>query len=310
MSGHLKQHFDNLVNLPLPGQLDSSPLMNIPGGTMLTNYENYLSGSGKSAGTVEKRIHAIKMLEREMGDLLRLDAQDLDDYMAGKMGKASPEYRKSIRASIQSFYRWATTRGLIERDPAYEMPVVKVPRPLPRPVDEDAFEFAYYASEDEARAMILLGGMGGLRLSEITHLHMDNREGNLLRVTGKGNKERIVPMNAMLVAALDGIENAGRYGYYFANPYRSFEPWSIGYVADQIKKHLPKKYSAHNLRHRAASVAYGATKDIRSVQEFLGHSNVNTTQIYTAVTSDALKAVGEATSLRATFPNIEVAKAA
>jgi site-specific recombinase XerD len=178
------------------------------------------------------------------------------------------------------------------------MPAIKIPRPLPRPVPEQELLFAYYQSEDEARAMISLASMAGLRLSEVTHLHMDNREGNVLRVMGKGSKERLVPLNETVLADLMAIENKGRYGYYFANPYSSFAPYSISYVAKQITKHLPKKYSAHNLRHRAASVAYGATKDIRAVQEFLGHSNVNTTQIYTAVTSDALIAVGDATGFK------------
>lgn len=272
---------------------------------MFEDYRNYLVGSGKATGTVETRMAAIVNLSKVVGDLLEVKAADLDKYMAEQMGFASPEYRKSIRASIQSFYRWATTRDLIAKDPAYDMPVVKVPRAIPRPVDEQAFEFAYYMSEDDDRAMILLGGMGGLRLSEITTLHMDQREGNQLRVKGKGGVTRIVPLNSMLAEALDRIEAKGRHGYYFANPYRNDQHYSIDYVADRIKKFLPAKYSAHSLRHRAASIAYGVTKDIRSVQEFLGHANVNTTQIYTAVTSEALKAVGDATSLKQSFPNLQ-----
>lgn len=272
---------------------------------MLEDYERYLAGSGKVPATVRKRVRAMENFSAVVGDLMLVKTQDIDNYMALKMASASPEYRKSIRASIQSFYRWATTRDLIDKDPAYSMPVVKVPRPMPRPVDEESFEFAYYMSEDEDRAMILLGGMGGLRLSEITTLHMDNREGNQLRVKGKGGVTRIVPLNSTLAAALDGIQNKGRYGYYFANPYTSHEHRSISYVAIRIKKFLPDKYSAHSLRHRAASIAYGVTKDIRSVQEFLGHANVNTTQIYTAVTSEALKAVGDATNLKQSFPHLQ-----
>lgn len=265
---------------------------------MREQYENFLTGSGKCEGTVKMRIRHLVALQKAKGNLLKLSSSDLDEYMAVNLAKASPEYRKSVRGSIQQFYRWATTRGHIPVDPAYAMPAIKIPRPLPRPVPEQELLFAYYQAEDQARAMISLASMAGLRLSEVTHLHMDNREGNILRVMGKGSKERLVPLNETVLADLLTIENQGRYGYYFANPYASFAPYSISYVAKQITKHLPKKYSAHNLRHRAASVAYGATKDIRAVQEFLGHSNVNTTQIYTAVTSDALIAVGDATGFK------------
>jgi integrase/recombinase XerC len=265
---------------------------------MREQFENYLTGSGKCDGTVKMRIRHLVALRKDKGELLKLTASDLDEYMAVNLREASPEYRKSVRGSIQQFYRWATTRGLIQVDPAYGLPPVKIPRPLPRPVPEQELLFAYYQAEDEARAMISLASMAGLRLSEVTHLHMDNREGSVLRVMGKGSKERLVPLNSTVLADLLVIEQKGRYGYYFANPYKSWQPYSISYVADKITKHLPKKYSAHNLRHRAASIAYGATKDIRAVQEFLGHSNVNTTQIYTAVTSDALIAVGDATGFQ------------
>jgi site-specific recombinase XerD len=306
MSSNIVDLFPKKETLEIPAKKFSVEKdTNFGGNKLLDKYENYLVGSGKAKGTVETRLYAMKNLEAVVGDLLKVTSSDLDNYMALKMANASPEYRKSIRASFQSFYRWATTRDLIAKDPAYDMPVVKVPRPMPRPVDEESFEFAYYMSEDEDRAMILLGGMGGLRLSEITTLHMDNREGNQLRVKGKGGVTRIVPLNATLAAALDGIENKGRYGYYFANPYTSHDHRSISYVAHRIKKFLPDKYSAHSLRHRAASIAYGVTKDIRSVQEFLGHANVNTTQIYTAVTSEALKAVGDATDLKQTFPQLQ-----
>jgi site-specific recombinase XerD len=261
---------------------------------ILDKFMQYLVASGRTKSTVKQRMNQIRYVEKHIKSFPYCSADDLDKFMATTLRNAKPAYRKSMRSAIMSFYAFAVKRNLLAIDPAYTMEPVKVPRPLPRPVPEDFLRFAFEKSTEEVQAMILLGAMGGLRLSEITNLHMDNREGNLLRVLGKGQKERIIPMNATLSAALDRLESALDFGFYFPNP-ETGKARSISYVSIHLKKDLPPKYSAHSLRHRAASVAYGTTKDIRAVQELLGHASVATTQLYTAITSDDLLAVSEAT---------------
>lgn len=261
---------------------------------MLTEYENYLRGAGHLPSTIHQRMVQLRRLNRYAPNLASVTVHDLDLFMATELEKASPNYRKSVRSAIRGFYAWATKRGFVTIDPAYPMPSVRIPRPLPKPVPEDVLAVAYESASVEVQAMILLGAMGGLRLSEITHLHMSDREQGILRVKGKGGKYRIIPINKTLAEALDRIESRADFGYYFTNPLTK-QPWSISYVGKNIKNLLPKKYSTHSLRHRAASVSYGATKDIRAVQELLGHSSVATTQLYTAITSDDLVAVSNAT---------------
>lgn len=262
---------------------------------MLKDYENYLIAAGRCEGTIHQRMIQLLRLERFVLDLKSVTEKDLTNFFSTELRNAKPEYRKAFRSAIRGFYAWATQMGYVDVDPAYRLPTVKIPRPLPRPVSEDALAFAYEEADVEVKAMILLGAMGGLRLSEITHLHMEDREGSYLRVLGKGSKERIVPMNATLSAALDRLEETLEFGYYFTGRMSKDAPRSISYVANKIKENLPRKYGAHSLRHRAASQAYGKTKDIRAVQELLGHSNVATTQLYTAITSDDLIAVSNAT---------------
>ena len=261
---------------------------------MLNQYRSHLIGAGRAPGTVHQRMLHLARLQTFAPDLTKVTETDLDRFFATELRKAKPEYRKAFRSSIRGFYQWATHKGLVSVDPAYMLPTVKIPRPLPRPVTEDALATAYTMSPYETKTMILLGAMGGLRLSEIANLHMDDREGSVLRVIGKGGKSRIIPMNKTLVESLDALEARMKPGYYFRNPITD-EPRSISYVGKHIKEFLPRKYGAHSLRHRAASVAYGKTKDIRAVQELLGHSNVATTQLYTAITSDDLIAVADAT---------------
>lgn len=262
---------------------------------MLNDYLTHITAAGHSEGTIQQRRIQLSRVQKYLGgDLLTATESDLERFMAEEIRKHSPNYRKSVRSALRGFYAWAKRRNLIQVDPAYPLPAIKIPRPLPRPCPEADLQRAYANATEEVQAMILLGAMGGLRLSEITNLHMSHREGNILRVKGKGGKERIIPMNASLSAALIRIENQEPYGSYFKNP-ATGEPWSISYVGKHIRGLLPKKYAAHSLRHRAATIAYGATKDIRAVQELLGHSSVATTQLYTAITSDDLVAVAGAT---------------
>jgi site-specific recombinase XerD len=246
-------------------------------------------------------MYQLGYFKKHMKNFPHCNEEQIDHFMASVLRDAKPEYRKSYRTAIRGFYAWARKRKLIDHDPAYLMETVKIPRPLPRPMPEADLMESYERATEEGKAMILLGAMGGLRLAEITNLHMEDREGNLLRVLGKGQKERIIPMNATLTAALDRLEFGVEPGFYFRNP-DTQKARSVSYVHVHLKRDLGKKYAAHSLRHRAASIAYGATKDIRAVQELLGHASVATTQLYTAITSDDLKAVSFATDWNTSPP--------
>lgn len=266
---------------------------------IMIQYRDFLSAAGRGKDTITKRMRHLEMIEEFSGKpLLEVTTSDLEKFLAHKLETLSNAYVRTIRVSFVVFYRWAVRREYLLRDPSLDLAPIRVPRPLPRPVPEAELMFAYYQSEDIARAMISLGAMAGLRISEIAHAHMDDRENNTLRVLGKGGKMRLVPLNEQVVADLQLLESTQRYGYYFANPLRGFAPYSTFYIGEQVCKFLPKKYTTHTLRHRAASIAYASTKDLRAVQEFLGHSDISTTQIYTAVTSDALLAVGDATGFK------------
>lgn len=264
---------------------------------MLDAYKQYLVGIGRSEGTIKQRMHQLHRLAQTVDSFPYCTEEDLDQFMATRLKTASPETRKAMRSAIRGFYAWAKKRGYISHDPAYGMEPIRIPRALPRPLPDRLLKEAYEKASEEVKAMMLLGAMGGLRLSEITNLHMDDREENVLRVKGKGGKYRLVPMNTTLRMALDRMEQIRPHGYYFPNP-ATGQPRSISYVDKHLRENLPKKYAAHSLRHRAASVAYSATKDIRSVQELLGHSSVATTQLYTAITSDDLLKVADATDWR------------
>lgn len=259
---------------------------------MLTRYTNHLHAAGRSEGTIRQRLYHLELLQRERPDLTTVTEADLEAFLAARRNQ-KPEYRKAIRASFRVFYRWATRHGYIAADPAAELLPVRIPRALPNPVADIAVHAALRGAPTRDRAMILLGRLAGLRLNEIATLHTRHRNFDVLTITGKGDKQRAVTINPQLAAVLDELEAAQGPGFYF--PGR----WSGHMHKDAVGKIIRRRlrHKPHTLRHAAASSGYAATRDIRAVQEFLGHASVVTTQRYTRVGLEDVRAVTNATQL-------------
>lgn len=259
---------------------------------MLDLYVNHLIAAGRSEGTIHQRLYHLELLAREHGDLRTVTESDLEAFLAARRTR-KPEYRKAIRASFRVFYRWAARTGHIEANPAEDLETIRIPRALPNPVSDVVVRQAINGAPLRDRAMILLGRLAGLRLSEIASLHTSHREFDVLRITGKGDKERLVPINAQLALVLDELERAQGAGYYF--PGR----WSGHMHKDAVGKIIRARLGdkPHTLRHAAASAGFAKTRNIRAVQEFLGHASVVTTQRYTRVGIEHVREVTDATEL-------------
>lgn len=260
-------------------------------------YRYHLLASGKSAGTIRQRIGDIDRFSRHCPNLFDVTTEDLVQYLGVGAESANwrPEYLKKIRASFRSFYRWAHQSGRIDTDPAYGLSPVTVPRPLPHPTPEVVVLAAFAGASPSVQAMILLAATEGLRRSEIAALHPRNRHGDAIRFVGKGSRERIVPLDQLTLAALVGLETLqGRDSYYF--PGRFGGHLHASTVYRWVTQCTPG-WTLHSLRHRAATIGYSGTKDLRATQELLGHASPATTQIYTAVAFADIQAVVTAASL-------------
>lgn len=154
--------------------------------------------------------------------------------------------------------------------------------------------------------MVRLAGEAGLRRAEIAQVHRNDviwdGDGWSLIVNGKGGKQRVVPINTSLAEQIQrGPSWLGDHvggGYLFP----SIDRWG-NVVADHltadrvgrlISDLMPDGWSAHKLRHRYATRGFAGTKNLRAVQEALGHASVATTQRYTAVSSPEVREVAEA----------------
>jgi integrase/recombinase XerC len=227
-----------------------------------------------------------------------LDPAALRRIAAGmaRLGR-NPRSVQRFLSAVRSFGRWAVREGLLESSPAAALRGPRPRRPLPRGLDVDQAARAMQQPSDRIldlrdRAMLELLYSSGLRLSELTGLDLGNvdLEGGLVRVLGKGRRERTVPVGRMARLALrDWL--AVRLEW--ARPeelalFVSQRGRRLGNRAVQSRLALAgqrvglaERLHPHRLRHAFASHLLESSGDLRAVQELLGHADLATTQIYT-----------------------------
>lgn len=242
-------------------------------------------GAGRTLSSIKLRDYQLRCLARFVGcPPFDVTPDQLAEFLA-RPGW-SRNTRRGHRSTLRAFYGWAVATDRVEKDPTRTIPSIKADPGKPRPAADDALEAGLRAASPDVALMIRLGAQAGLRCCEIAAVRSDRitREagGYWLRVIGKGDKTRVVPLPTPLALLL--LE---RPGYTF--PGRIDGHLSAGYVSKLISEALPAGVTAHMLRHRFASRAYRGSHDIRAVQELLGHASVATTQIYTYVDADDLR---------------------
>lgn len=260
---------------------------------LLIDYRRHLLAAGRGAGTVNQRIYHLKNLRVMVPNLLTATTEDLERYLASRRRTHAAESRKAMRSTFRSFYKWARQTERIARDPSEMLDPIYIPRDVGRRAPDEAVSMALELATLPEKAMILLGRLACLRLGEITHLHTNAREGDTLRVLGKGEKTRIVPIHPDLLEVLQRLENLQGEGYYFPGRWGGCMNEQSVYAT--IKRRLG--YNPHSLRHAGATAAYKGTGDLRAVQELLGHASVATTQRYIHVDLDQVRAAANATSI-------------
>ena len=250
--------------------------------TLINQWCDWYQAGDASPGTIKLRRYHIERLAREYDDLLAVTEDELIAFMQS-LNATGPAFRKSMLASLRMFYKWAQRTGSVAADPTLGLRRIATPDGLPKPIPEVALQQALAKADKDTRLMLLLGAYAGLRRAEIAGLHSDDITDIGLVIKGKGRKVRRIPIHPILAEALVDVQGPafrGRWG-------GSVSP---DYVADRLEAVLPDPWTAHSLRHRFATQTYRACKDIRVVQQLLGHSSIQTTVRYVMVDEDALAA--------------------
>lgn len=237
-------------------------------------------------------------------DLLLVDKKDIEKYIRS-LNKSSKTISHII-SSLKSFYNYYMRMGNIKSNPTDEIDRPKIEKKIPEFLTlEEVSSLLNFEvnNEFEARnkAILELLYSSGLRISELTSLELSNIDLDecLVRVMGKGSKERIVPLGDYAIDALKEyiyfyrpILNKNNSSYVFLNNRGGVlsRQFIFKVIKEEcIKKGIRKNVSPHTLRHTFATHLLKNGADLRIIQELLGHENLSTTQIYTHLTNDKLK---------------------
>ncbi len=286
---------------------------------LLETFREMLSAErGAAANTLESYARDLGDCSRFLGgrdtDLARAGSEDLRAYVAALAAAGrSPRTAARRLSAIRQFYRFLFTEGLRGDDPANGLDAPRRGRSLPKLLSEAEVDLLLQAARQREGpegvrllALIELLYATGLRVSELVRLPLDAvaRDPKILIVRGKGGRERMVPLSeparAAVAAFLPVRENfvAGRAGSRWLFASRGASGHLTRHRVGQLLKDLardagidPFRVSPHVLRHAFASHLLDHGADLRSVQKMLGHADISTTQIYTHVLDERLKAL-------------------
>lgn len=284
----------------------------------IEKYEQYLSSERNySSYTVKNYITDICefrdfLKEETMGTLLSTTTMQARNYVSRLFNK---DYKKKTIArklsSLKTFYRFLVREEIVKENPFEMIESPKIEKNLPKFLYVEEIE-KIFDSIDTSNAIgkrnmaimeILYGS--GLRVSELCNLKESNIDysNELIKVYGKGSKERYVPMNKRTVEALNKYLYIGRPELILKNESEApdvifvnknggpLTPRGVEVIVDKIMLDASETHhiSPHTLRHTFATHLLNGGADLRSVQEMLGHSNLSTTQIYTHVSTEQLR---------------------
>ena len=249
-------------------------------------------------------------LEQQSLDVLQVRREDLLRYLSARMGRGL-KARSTARAlsCLRGLYRYLLRENIIRLDPTLRIENPKLGRPLPDTLTEKDIERLLAAPDPSTvlglrdRTMLEVLYATGLRVTELVSLRLTeiNLRQGVLRVTGKGNKERLVPLGEEAITWIQQFLGSGRDLLLVNNRHEDVVfPSNRGQAMTRqtfwhrIKAHaraagIKRKLSPHTLRHAFATHLLNHGADLRVVQLLLGHSDLSTTQIYTHVAQHRMK---------------------
>ncbi len=280
--------------------------------------ERGLSSNTVAAYTRDLGRYEAWCAERSIDQLENVTENDVADF-AASLRQAKPEQpalsassAARIVVSIRSFHRFAAREGITATDPARNVRPPTIPRRLPKALPYDQVAMLIENSGDvetptglRDRALVEFLYGTGTRISEVVDLDVDDVDLETLTVivTGKGSKQRILPLGEFAALAVDAYLVRGRpvlatkgrgtprlFLNSLGRPLSRQSAYAVVREAAE-RSGLTSVVGPHTLRHSFATHLIEGGADVRVVQELLGHASVTTTQIYTMVTVDTLREV-------------------
>jgi integrase len=259
-----------------------------------------------SPGTIDQRRYLLRRFARflEGRPMLEVTPDEIVAFLRRPMrgpGERVPKSIISDLGGLTTFYRWALFQGLRDDNPCDRVDKPKVPRNLPRPIDEARLIRALATAPDRVRPMLILAAYAGLRAIEVAQLRgedlrRDTTPPILTIRRQKGGDATSIPVSPIIVALFDSMP---RHGWLF--PRMDGEPgpikaYMVSHLANDHLHRIGYLDTFHSLRHRFGTQVYRASgRDIRQTQELLRHRSITSTAIYTKV--DPVEAAATVASL-------------
>ena len=252
---------------------------------LITAFLDWMAAGQLSPNTVRNRKYLLHAFAARYG-LTTATPDDVQAHLAGLRSAAS---MSSHLAALRTFYRWGIASGRLDDDPTVLVHRIRVPHrdkePVPKVVLDRAL--ALHADE-ETRFALLLGARAGLRREEIATFSDRCIMGEYLVIIGKGNKQRRIYAHPELRPYLDDLQRSPGWAFPSSRmPGCHVTPETI---QRRVTAALGEPWTTHSLRRRFAYDAYRATRDLRAVQELLGHADPATTAIYCRADEDTMRA--------------------
>lgn len=242
-------------------------------------------------------------------DWVSVDADVIRSWMEDMMDRGDKATTVGTGLSaVRSFYRFALARGLVKKDPAHQVQAPKKQKPLPQFVKEGQMDALLDAACGDdyktvrARTIIILLYEAGLRRAELIGLDDDDVDfaAMQLKVTGKRNKQRLIPFGEEMAAQLknymavrdEQVDKQSKALFLGRNGQRISQTTVYNIVREQLQQiSTLKKRSPHVLRHSFATAMLNHDAGLESVRKLLGHESLETTEIYTHTTFEQLRRI-------------------
>lgn len=254
---------------------------------------------------------------REIANWEQAGYHEVSDYAAQRyrQGRKSRTIQREL-SSLRSFYQYLIRQGLLKQNPALEVRAPKPDKPLPKTADAETIDRLLRADDGDPLllrdvAIFELIYSSGLRLAELVSIDLDDvdLEQRQLRVTGKGNKTRYLPIGSKAVDATkrwlklrpDYCRDANVTALFPSQRGQRISTRNVQQRLRQLilRQGIGQSLSPHMLRHSFATHMLESSSDLRAVQELLGHANIATTQVYTHLDFQHLARVYDAAHPRA-----------
>ncbi len=250
----------------------------------------------------------IDVLDVDVSLIKKIDLNLIYEYMnfLNRERANGPTSRARKIASIRSFFKYLHKSGIIAENPTAELETIKLKKKLPFyfTLDDSLELLKQIDGKNAARdyCIITLFLNCGMRLAELVGINITDIRGDTLTVVGKGNKERTIYLNQACLNAIEDymkVRNSltatasDKNALFLSARHSRISRRTVQHIVETNVKKIgldPHKYTTHKLRHTAATLMYQAGVDIRALQEILGHEQLSTTEIYTHVSNEQLKA--------------------